>query len=248
MRISTNLYALAMQQLIGGACKAAGVNPGAGAVEGVVVFLTRHFRDHSSRLTEALEMTNERAWRALEVALAGDSLWDRCKLMLARGEDKAFREQVQPFLDACPLAEMQGKGPYRQSCLRELQAVRKAGLLQGGPLDPAALARRAGAFARFADPQSLLGAESEALSEMGDDLREAGYTNLAAFVSLRPQRGDPLLVLAARYFFRRAVEDDRACSRVSPSPRWRNSSRARRTPFRDCTRRSANRAHTWNSC
>src|SRR5262249_45130527 len=103
MRISTNLYALAMQQLIGGAWKVAGVRPGAGAVEGVVVFLTRHFRDHSSRLTEALEMTNERAWRALEVALAGDSLWDRCKLMLARGEDKAFREQVQPFLDACPL-------------------------------------------------------------------------------------------------------------------------------------------------
>jgi uracil-DNA glycosylase family 4 len=210
MRISTTLYALAVQQLISGACKAAGLQPGNGAVEGVVGLLTRHFSDDSTRLTEALELTNERAWRALEVALAGDSLWDRCKLLMARGEDKAFREQVRPFLDACPLVELQGKGPYRQACLRELQAARKSGLLQAGKLEPAALARQAGAFARFTEPQGLLQAEGMALGEMGDELRQAGHANLAAFISLRPQQGDPLLVLAARYFFRRAVEDDSA--------------------------------------
>jgi uracil-DNA glycosylase family 4 len=210
MRICTNLYALALRQLIGGACRAAGVQPGAAAVDGVVNFLTRHFSDHSQRLTEALALTNERAWRALEVALAGDSLWDRCKLALARGEEKAFREQVKPFLDACPLAEVQGRITYRQACLRELQAARKAGLLEGGAVEPAGLARRAGAFARFTDPQGLVAAEVEALGEMGEDLKRAGHDNLAAFVSLRPQQGEPLLVLAARYFFRRAVEQDQA--------------------------------------
>src|SRR5947209_13849851 len=123
MRISANLCALALKGLLGGACKAAGLQPGEAAVEGVVGFLTRHFTDHSQRLGEALRLTNDRAWRALEVALAGESLWDRCKLLLASAEDKSFREQVRPFLDACPLAEMQGKAAYRQSCLDELRTA-----------------------------------------------------------------------------------------------------------------------------
>jgi uracil-DNA glycosylase family 4 len=210
MPIASNLCALALRQLVGGACRAAGVDPGASAVEGVVGLLTRHFTDHSKHLTQALEQTNDRAWRALEVALAGDSLWDRCKLALARSEEKAFREQVQPFLNACPLAELHGKAAFRAACLRELQAARKAGALTAGALDPASLAREAGAFARFSDPTSLLAAEGQALEQMGEDLRRLGYPNLAGFVSLRPRQGEPLLVLAARYFFRRAVEQDSA--------------------------------------
>jgi uracil-DNA glycosylase family 4 len=210
VRITLNLCTLALQQLVGGACKAAGLDPGADAIQGVVGFLTRHFLDHSQRLTEALQLTNERAWKALEVALAGDSLWDRCKLVLARGEEKAFRAQVQPFLDACPLAELHGRSAFRQSCLDELRAARKAGVLTAGELSPPALARQAGAFARFGDPQGVLAAEQSALGEMADDLRQAGYEDLAAFVALRPQGGPPLLVVAARYFFRRAVEQDSA--------------------------------------
>src|SRR5262249_28410076 len=188
--------------LIGGACKACAVEAGEGAVAGVAAFLARHFVDYSQRLNEALRLSNERAWKALEVALAGESLWDRCKLLLASGEDKAFREQVRPFLDACPLAELHGKADYRAACLAELRAARKAGLLSEGALAPAALARTAGAFARYNNPQALLDAEHAALVQMGDDLRGAGYANLAAFVALRPQRGEPLLVVSARYFFR----------------------------------------------
>jgi hypothetical protein len=56
MRISSNLCALALRQLIGGACRAAGVDPGAGAVESVVGLLTRHFTDNSQRRAPA--------WRA----------------------------------------------------------------------------------------------------------------------------------------------------------------------------------------
>src|SRR5262245_47728755 len=202
MPITHNLSALALRQLVGGACSAAGLGPGEAAVAGVVGFLTRHFLDHSQRLTHALQRTNEQAWRALEVALAGESLWDRCKRVLASGEEKAFREQVQPFLAACPLGELHGRDAYRQLCLQELRAARKAGLLTDGTLDPAGLARQAGAFARFSNPQALLDAEAQALLQVADDLRSAGHANLSAFVALRPQSGDPILVLAARYFFR----------------------------------------------
>jgi uracil-DNA glycosylase family 4 len=210
MRITANLCALALKQLVGGACKVVGVEAGAGAVEGVVGFLTRHFLDHSQRLTEALRQSNERAWKALEVALAGDSLWDRCKLVLASGEDKAVRELVGPFLASCDLAMLHGRESYRRLCLAELRAARKEGLLTEGALEPTELAKKAGAFARFGDPQAMLQAENETLGQMGQELKGKGYVNLAEFVSLRPERGEALLVLSARYFFRRAVETDQA--------------------------------------
>src|SRR5262249_47274360 len=134
VRISQDLCALALRGLTGGACKALGCEAGAAAVEGVVGFLMRHFADHSQRMLEALRNANERAWRALEVALAGDGLWDRCKLVLASGDEKAFREQVRPFLDGCSLAELHGRDAFRQACLNELRAARKAGLLAEGKL------------------------------------------------------------------------------------------------------------------
>src|SRR5262249_18732470 len=113
MQIAANLSALALRSLLGGACHLTGLQLGEGAVEGVVSFLTRRFLDHSQRLTAALTRSNERAWKALEVALAGDSLLDRCKLLLAGGEERAFREQIQPFLAACPLGERHGLGNFK---------------------------------------------------------------------------------------------------------------------------------------
>src|SRR5215204_3203235 len=139
MQLTANLCALALRGVVGGACRAAGVAPGEGAVNAVVGVMMRHFLDHSQSLLEALRQTNDRAWRALEVALAGDGLWDRCKLVLASGDEKAFREQVKPFLHTCSLAELQGRDNYRQACLTELRAARKAGLLTEGKLEPSQL-------------------------------------------------------------------------------------------------------------
>jgi hypothetical protein len=101
----------------------------------VLKVLSERFTDHSQKLTRALSHANERAWRTLEVALAGDSWWDRVKNMLGRSEDQAFRAQVRAFLDAAPLAELQGKTQFRQLCLEELQTARKAGLFAEGNLD-----------------------------------------------------------------------------------------------------------------
>src|SRR4051794_20822700 len=202
MNIAQNLCALALKGVVGGACKVAGVEAGMGAAEGVAGFLTQRFVDHSQALTRALQKATEQAWKAVEVALAGDSFWDKCKLVFTSADDKSFREQVRPFLDACPLAELSGKAQFRQDCLRELRAAAGANVLAVGAVDPPALARRAAAFARYNDPQALLDAEWQTLEQVGEGLRSAGYTNLAAFVALRPQRGEPVLVLAARFFFR----------------------------------------------
>ena len=76
MSIFFSLSSLALRQVVDGACAALGVKDGG---EAVVGFLTERFTDHSQRLARALRQANDNAWKALEIALAGDSLWDRCK-------------------------------------------------------------------------------------------------------------------------------------------------------------------------
>jgi serine/threonine protein kinase len=208
MPILLNLSTLAVRQVLEGACKAAGLIAGEHAFDGVVKFLADRFTDQSQRLPHALHKANENAWKALEIALAGESLWN----WLDKAEHKAFRQQVRVFLDATPLAGLPSHGPeFRAGCLRELRAARKAGLLTGGTLHPSELAHQAGAFARFSDPQSLLDAEWCSVDGMAGELRAVGYPTLAHLVALRPERAGSIcmLVVAVRYFFRREVETDR---------------------------------------
>src|SRR5947209_2093566 len=101
-----------------------------------VGFLQKHFTDHSLKLTKALQQANAHAWRALEIALAGESWWGSVKVALAPAEERAFRAQVLAFLQATPLPGRHGEKDFRQKCLRDLQAARKAGLLTGGRLGP----------------------------------------------------------------------------------------------------------------
>ena len=174
------------------------------ALAAAVDCLVERFTDHSQRLNKALQSANDLAWRSLEIALEGESLWTS----LDRTEDKAFRQQVRTFLDAVPLLELAGKTQFRKQCARDIRKARKAGLLSSGALDPRELAGGLGMFARFHDPQSILNAEWQALEGMGQCLRQEGYRSLGDLFQIRPAKGAPLLVIAVRYFFQRAVEGD----------------------------------------
>ena len=207
MAIAVRLAAIALREVAGSAGEAIGYKVGGMAIGAAVDFLIQRFTDQSHRLSDALELANGRAWQAVEIALAGDSFWDRCKVALTRGEDQAFRRQVRAFLDITPLAGLPSHGPeFRQQCLREIRAARAAGLLTDGSLAPDELARQAGAFAGFTGPQALLDAETQAVAGLAEEFRAAGYPAVAQLLSLEPSQGMPLLVLAARYFFRREVE------------------------------------------
>ena len=210
MAILQRLSTLALRQVVDGACKVFGFAAGASVGDAVAGFLGQRFVDHGQNLTKALDRANERAWKALELALAGDSWWDRVKQTLSRGDEQGFRQQVQAFLDTTPLAGLPGHGSeFRQQALRELREARKKGLLTEGGLDPKALANEAGALARLRDPQDVVRAEWQALEALADDVRRAGYPTLAHLIGLRPEKGEPLLLVAVRYFFRREVESDR---------------------------------------
>jgi hypothetical protein len=206
MAFPDQLASLALTPLLDRAFEALGPVGAERAVEAVAGFLSRQFLDHSQRLPAALARANRDAWKALEIALAGESLWT----WLDRAEHKAFREHIRAFLDAGPLAGLPADSKeLRQQCLRELRVARKAGFMELSSLDPGELARAAGSFARFADPQRLLDAEWQAIRCMADVCEAAGYTGLAQLIVLPTSAsGMPLLVSAVRFFFRREIESD----------------------------------------
>jgi serine/threonine protein kinase len=200
---------LALGQLLRGAGKLVGAEVLGQGAAGLVVVLANRFLDQSRRLEVALREASDRAWRALELALAGPSWWQTCQLALSSADQRGFRQQVQAFLDAAPLGDVPGHGPaFRTEALRQLRAARKAGLLTSGSLDPRQLAEQTAPFARFDSPAALLDAEWRTLDGVAGELREAGYPALADFVSLRTGDGPSLLAVAVGYFFRRLVESD----------------------------------------
>src|SRR5262249_47291298 len=150
------------------------------------------FTDHSARLTEALRLANDRAWQALEFALAGDSLLD----LVARADDRAFRDQLRAFLASARLEYPPNVGmDFRARCLEELREARRSGLLSGA-LDAPGLAREAGWFAGFAGSSDLLDAETRAVQQIADAFPPSRYSHLAHLLRLRPARGSPVLVAA----------------------------------------------------
>ena len=172
MGLAFHLSALALKAVVDKAASALGVDE---AGEAVVAYFTQRFTDHSRRLNEALEKANDNAWKSLEIALAGDSFWQRCQALLGRRENHAFGRQVRAFLDAATQTGFpEQPAAFRQQCLQDLRRARKAGLLKTDKPDPRNLARRVADFTRYADPQAVLDAEWRAVEAMADEVRQAG--------------------------------------------------------------------------
>ncbi|HVK10143.1 MAG TPA: hypothetical protein VM597_15350 [Gemmataceae bacterium] len=198
--IVARLSSLALRPLLGDGAD--------NVVRGVVARLA----DSSNAVARSLETAQARAWKSLEIALAGESWWQRCKAAVARsGDERAFRDQIQSFLATVPPAEV--GDDFRARCLSQLREARRAGVLPGDPLPPANVPQEAQAFTRYTDPQELFRAEWAAVQGIADELKAAGFEHLARYVSLRPVQGLPLLIIAVRYFFRREVETDEELSR-----------------------------------
>lgn len=172
-------------------------------------FLGDHLTDHGLRLENALRHSAERAWRSLELSLAGASWWVACKGLLAPREEQTLARHVQTFLDKVPPAEMPGDAAaFRRDCLAELRSARRAKLIPGDRVGLGELAEEVRTFAAYGDPRRRIAEQRQRLDGLAELLRREGYGVLAVYVTLRPGHGEPLLVQACRYFFRRAVEAD----------------------------------------
>jgi hypothetical protein len=200
--------ALALAGLaVRGVCEAVELGIVAGVAEGAVKFLAKYFLDQSERLPRALQKANQRAWRTLELALAGDTLLEKFKEKTSRAEDQAFVSKLREFLQTAELPGLSGKKQFRLQCLAELRQAREKGKLDIGDVQPEPLARKTVDFARFNDPKKRLDAEWGLIEVLIASLKP-DYGNLAWLLAQKPPQGPPLLVLAVRYYFRREVEEN----------------------------------------
>ncbi len=192
MNMTEHLCCFAMRQVVGEGGEAA------------VRLLGDHFNDRSQALQRALLRSNERAWHALEIALAGEGLlgW------FSKAEDRGLRDQMRRFIDSVPLPPETATRPRLKSLiLAEVRDARAKNFLTG-KLEPQELARETGAFARYSDPQEVLAAEKKLLLSMARTMKQAGYEKLAWLLAQPAHASESVVVAAAKYYFRREVERD----------------------------------------
>ncbi len=204
MLVLPSLSALAITPLLKGMTEGFQEFGGERVLVGISHFLIRRFTDPSKKLPLALQRANNQAWRTLEIALAGESLWS----WLDSGDNKAFRKEVRLFLEEAQQQLPNLPSDFRKKCLLDLQKARKANHLLAGR-DGDHTAREAASFSRFSEPGQLIEAEWQFIGKVAGNLRALGYENLAYLLEQRPaQSTPPLLALSVRFFFRREVEID----------------------------------------
>jgi hypothetical protein len=176
-------------------------------IAGVLQMLTDHFSDQGQRLGKALQTANERSWKTIELALAGDSWWQRMKSAFTSAETKALAAQVRSFLDAHPLNEVVSEPRVRELCLRDLHCAREAGHLQGD-LDRVALVKKLRSGQHLVDNTARMRADLDTVNEIAVFLQEQNYKHLAWLLQVQVSEGRSLLVASVRYYFRREIEKD----------------------------------------
>jgi hypothetical protein len=197
------LSALALREVIESGMKAGSLPDANADGGGIIGLFVRRFADGGQKLPKALRHCSDCAWRALELALAKDGLGN----WLDTAESRAFREQVRGFLKS-PAAQLAGiDAACRHRAWRELRYARKDGLLSG-VIDMKALPGEALALIRHHDPAQVIRAQWAAVDGIADVVEKAGYLHLGRILRLRPDGEASLLVMAARYFFRRAIETE----------------------------------------
>ena len=104
MSLLAKLSSLALRPVLGGVVGA--ILPGIEfdcsdeAASAIEQFFVSRFTDPSKQLRSALGRAADRSWRAVEIALTGESFWS---WLTDRGEDKAFRADIRTFLNSNPL-------------------------------------------------------------------------------------------------------------------------------------------------
>src|SRR5262245_9905056 len=181
-------------------------------IEKVIGGFVDRYRDHSQALPRAVAAANDRAWKALGVALAGDGFLDQVKLVFVGGDTRALREQVRPLLEHSAAHFDQAPAAFRKACLAELRSARDMGLLATDAISAEEIGREVVRFPFAANPHGLIDGSARAMARLADDLGPH-CPNLAGLLRRPAPGGVPLLVAAFSFFLRRQVETDAELSR-----------------------------------
>lgn len=153
--------------------------------------------------TRALRQANARAWFALEVFLAGESVWERAQLDWERDLDDDFFHPLRLFLDGASETTPILTDPEARAAARaDVQQAARAGLLASGMLDIPDLARQ---VQDAADAEPV---DADSPRQLIEDWDNAGLHSLRPILTLTHADGTPLLILLVAAFFRRALQLD----------------------------------------
>lgn len=199
MSVGELLGVLALQPLVQGA--------GAANQQARLAAFVQRYGAHFPKLLKALGRASEEAWAALEVILLGDGLWER---FATTGADlQPIRDKLRIFLEAAAIPELAGKTQFRKRCVRELGTARERGVLAVGDLDLRQLASEAAALGPTGEQSASPPPEVATMKAIAEELRQAGYGNLAWVLALQTSPPPHILIGGLRFFWRRELEADR---------------------------------------
>lgn len=163
--------------------------------------------DNTQRLAQALQRSNDRAWKALTIALGGESWCSRNFGQLIQDDVHEVSTQIQGFLCSVEMPELSEWPWAQEKCLSELQQAQRDGLLQQ-QVNLREIAQSSQRWVTLDNPRKRLQMEAWQLEQLISSLHQAGYPSLSWLLKHKTSSGKPFLVVAARYFFQREVETD----------------------------------------
>jgi formylglycine-generating enzyme required for sulfatase activity/tRNA A-37 threonylcarbamoyl transferase component Bud32 len=173
------------------------------AVDSVIDTVVTRYADPSQILPRAVGRAHDRSWKVLELALAGDGLIGRIRVLAASGEERAVHTHLTRFISVAAAGIGAAPAELRTACMGELRQLQSAnGHTWPEPKELAAATARA---QRLADPNGLVDAAQHTVEQVAADLGP-DYPNLGQLLRQRPSSGPPLLVGAFLFFLRREVE------------------------------------------
>ncbi len=175
------------------------------SVKDVIDSVRERFEDHSQALPDALEKANDKAWRALAVALGGDGFLDQVKRLVVEGEARGLRERLKGFLGKHAAYFDQTPEAFRRACLAELEKARKGGRLSVKGVTADEAGKEAAAFPYYSDSQKVMDVAVQAVERLADGLA-AECPRRARLLRPPTPGGPPLIVSAFAFFFRREIE------------------------------------------
>lgn len=211
MGIVPNLSLLALRGIALGA-RAGDGSHDAGAV---LELLGNRFTQSGERLSGALRKATDRAWIALEIALAGEPSWERWQAALGSEVSQPLRQALRAYLDTIPRGQFADLSlSSREECARKLHQARKAGLLAGDGPDLAELARQCVIWLQPTE-NGVAAAEQQLVQQLAGALRQTGQAHLALLLELQ-QSGTNLLSQAVRTFLVRQIQKDEQLGSAFP--------------------------------
>ena len=168
-----------------------------------IEILVAHFTDESQALPKASAAANERTWKALAVALAGDTFWDQCKAFVGADQTlRTLRVQLEPFLRAAALDQLPKE--FGDDCFAELKKFRSSADFKDRPVPAADFKRELTNWKRYTDPRGVIEGAVAAVNGVAQAL-DKNYPSLASLLRQRTGQEPPLLASLFAFFLRAEI-------------------------------------------